>query len=358
MDAPSGCQGRRHQIQTSDKPAKKGFLGFTPMSPDTLEKKAWLFLQANSDRGRLSPAASSVLESLESVSCRLRAQLGEACKAGYSPSERMKMDKMLSVYQGTFEQLRIYERAFASLCGPRDILEQESTDVKSNTDQQLQKSGVAGFLEKNVLPIAIGALTGGAATASGFASWAAARLSGIIGAANPVLLQNASAFIGFALAGVAVWLAAALSKYRTSAIEKKRIASMQAIGKSEQEIKKAIVGLVVLEYQRLATKNSIKIGMPAEHEEAIHRKMEQLVFEVKSKHGFELPLPAEVERAVWPLMHKRREGGLEKAWRLLHAHLELLFGRHDLHDGAGSGQYFEPKPCGLSMRSLCAIASH
>ena len=157
---------------------KNRFLGFTPMSPDTLEKKAWLFLQANSERGRLTPEAKNVLDSLNSVAARLQLQLNEAYAAGYSPAERIRMEKMLAVYQGTFEQLWIYEQAFASLCGPHDILEQKSADVKSNTDQQLQKPGVAGFLEKNVLPIAMGALTGGAAATTGFTVWVAGKLSG------------------------------------------------------------------------------------------------------------------------------------------------------------------------------------
>ncbi len=356
MDAPSGCQGRRHQIQTGGKPAKKGFLGFTPMSPDTLEKKAWLFLQASSGNGRPGSGAKAGIESLNGISGRLRLQLDEACSAGYSPPERMKIDKMLSVYQGTFEQLRIYGQAFASLCGPRDILEQKSADVKSNADQQLQKPGIAGFLEKNVLPLAMGALTGGAAATTGFTVWAAAKLSGVLGLASPVLLQNAAAFIGLALAGAAVWLVSSVSKWRVGAIEKKRIASMQAIGKSEQEIKKAIVSLVVLEYQRLATIHSIKVGLPAESEATICRKMEQLVYEIKSRHGFELPLPAEVERAVWPLMHKKREGRLEKAGHLLHAHLEVLFGRRGEGDGANPWQHFEPKACCLDMHSLCLVA--
>ena len=336
---------------------KRGFSGFTPMSPDTLEKKAWLFLQASSDRGRLGHDAKADIECLNGISERLRLQLIEARgDDGYSPPERMKMDRMLSVYQGTFEQLRIYGQSFASLCGPRDILEQKSADVKSNTDQQLQKPGVVGFLEKNVLPLAIGALTGGAAATTGFTAWAAAKLSCILGLASPVFLQNAAAVIGIALAGAAVGLVASVSKWRVGAIEKKRIASMQAIGKSEQEIKKAIVGLVVLEYQRLATIHSIKVGLPAESEPTICRKMEQLVYEIKSRHGFELPLPAEVERAVWPLMHKKREGRLEKAWQMLHVHLEILFGRHGGGESANSWQRFEPQAGCLGVFNLCAIA--
>ena len=329
---------------------KKGFLGFTPMSPDTLEKRAWLFLQANSERGRLSPGAKAVLESLDSVADRLQRQLNDPCAAGYLPEERMKMEKMLSVYQGTFEQLRIYEQAFASLCGPREVLEQKTSDVKANAEQQLQKPGLAGFLEKNVLPLAVGALTGGAAVTTGFTSYLAAQLSGIIGAAGPLFQQNVAAAIGVALAGAAVGLVAALSRHRMRAIEKKRIALMQAIGKSEQEIKKAIVGLVVLEYQRLATRHSIKVGAPVESEATIHRKMEQLVFEVKKKHGFELPLPAEVEREVWPLLHKQRKSWLEKTAVLLHAHLEILFGRHERHGGNYGGAY------SLDARSLCAVS--
>ena len=304
------------------------FLGFTPMSAETLEKKAWLFMQANSERGRLSHEAKSVIESLDSVAARLRLQLNEAYKAGYSPSERMKMEKMLSVYQGTFEQLRIYGSTFASLCGPREILEQKSADVKYNAEQLLKKPGFAGFLEKNVVPWAVGVLTGGAAASSGFTAWAAARLAELIGVASPLFQQNAAMFIGFALACAAIGLAAVVSKQRTRAIEKKCIASLQAIGKSEQEVKKAIVRLVVLEYQRLATRNSINVGAPVESEELIHRKMEQLVYTVKAKHGFELPLPTEVERAVWPLLHKKHDGRLEKAWQMLHAHLEIIFGRH------------------------------
>jgi len=127
---------------------------------------------------------------------------------------------------------------------------------------------------------------------------------------------------------------------------------MQAIGKSEQEIMKAIVGLVVLEYQRLATKNSVKVGAPVESESVIHRKMEQLVFEVRKKHGFELPLPAEVEREVWPLMHRKRTGFLKKTALLLHAHLELLFGRRE---SGSSGQNNVNKYC-IDARSLCAVA--
>jgi hypothetical protein len=335
---------------------KKGFLGFTPMGPDTLEKKAWLFLQANSERGRLSPGAKEVVESLDRTVARLQLRLNEACEANYPISERVKMDKLLSVYKGTFEQLRIYGGAFASLCGPSEILAQKSADVKNSTEQQLQKTGFAGFLEKNVLPVAVGALTGGAAATSGFASWAAAKLLGLVGAAGPSFLQNSAALIDIALACAAVGLVAAVSKYRVRAIEKRRIASMQAIGDSEQEIKKAIVGLVVLEYQRLATKNSIKVGLPVESESTIHRKMEQLVFGVKKKHGFELPLPAEVERAVWPLLHRKHESRLEKAWQLLHAHLEILFGRHGGGERANSGQHFEPKTCCIDTRNQCAVA--
>lgn len=135
------------KAEGTKKPAslpKRGFLGFTPMSPDTLEKRAWLFLQANSERGRLSPEAKAVLESLDNVAARLQLRLNEAYSAGYPLEERMRMEKMLAVYQGTFEQLRIYEQAFASLCGPREVLEQQSADVKLNTEQQLQKTGVLG----------------------------------------------------------------------------------------------------------------------------------------------------------------------------------------------------------------------
>jgi len=334
---------------------KRGFLGFTPMGPDTLEKKAWLFLQANSERGRLSPEAKSALDSLDSVAARLQLRLNEAYSAGYPPEERMKMEKMLSVYQGTFEQLRIYGQAFASLCGPREVLEQKSADVKNNAEQQLQKPGIVGFAEKNVLPWAIGALTGAAAATTGFTSWLAAQISGIMGAAAPVL-QPSPALIGLVLAGAAVGLMAMVSKRRMRSIEKKRIASMQAISRSEQEIKRAIVGLVVLEYQRLATRHAIKVGVPAESEALIHRKMEQLVYEVKSKHGFELPLPAEVERAVWPLMHRKRTGFLEKTALLLRAHLEALFGRHEWQNGAPSWQRFEPQAHRMSLYNLCAVA--
>ena len=330
---------------------KRGFLGFTPMSPDTLEKRAWLFLQANSERGRLSPEAKAVLVSLHGVAAKLQLRLSETYAAGYSPEERMKMEKMLSVYHGTFEQLRIYEQAFASLCGPREVLEQKSVDVKNNAEQQLQKPGFTGFLEKNVLPWAIGALTGAAAATTGFTSWLAAQLSGIMGAAAP-MLQPSPALIGFVLAGAAVGLVATVSRLRMRAIEKKRIAMMQAIGKSEQEIMKAIVGLVVLEYQRLATKNSVKVGAPVESESVIHRKMEQLVFEVRKKHGFELPLPAEVELEVWPLMHRKRASFLKKTASLLHAHLEMLFGRRE----SGSSGQNNGNACCIDARSLCAAA--
>ena len=335
---------------------KAGFLGFTPMGPDTLEKKAWLFLQANSERGRLSPEAKEVVESLDRAVARLQLQLNEACKADYPLSERLKMDKMLSVYKGTFEQLRIYEGAFASLCGPREVLEQKSEDVKSNAEQQLQKQGVVGFVEKNVLPLAVGALTGGAAVESGLSSWLATQLSGLVGAASPLFAQNAATFIGFALACAAVGAVAAVSKRRLRAIEKKRIASMQAIGKSEQEIKKAIVGLVVLEYQRLATKNSINVGAPVESEAVIHRKMEQLVYEVKKKHGFELPLPAEVEREVWPLLHRRHAGFLKKTALLLHAHFEMLFGRHSAGESAQGISDGRAMARSINTCNLCAVA--
>ncbi|MFA5929377.1 MAG: hypothetical protein WC861_00680 [Candidatus Micrarchaeia archaeon] len=335
---------------------KNEFLGFTPMSRDALEKKAWLLLQANSECGRLSPEAKAVLESLNGVAARLQLQLNAAYAAGYSPAERIRMENMLSIYQGTFEQLRIYEQAFASLCGPREILAQESADVKFNAEQQLKKAGLAGFLEKNVLPWAVGLLTGGAAAASGFASWAAARLAGLIGAAGPAFQQNAAAFIGFALAASAIGLVAKAAIHRTHAIEKRRIASLKAIGGSEQEIMRAIVRLVVLEYQRLATKNGIKVGAPVESEETIHRKMEQQVFEVKSKHGFDLPLPSEVERAIWPLLHRKRTSFLEKAALSLRARLETLFRGLGGQNGAQPGPYFEPRAGCLNAYDLCAVA--
>jgi len=197
----------------------------------------------------------------------------------------------------------------------------------------------------------VGALTGGAAVQSGFSAWLAGQLSGLMGSAGPLLQQNAATFIGFLLAGAAVGLFAALSKRRMRAIEKKRIASMQAIAKSEQEIKRAIVGLVVLEYQRLATRHFIKVGVPVESEAIIHRKMEQLVFEVKKKHGYELPLPAEVERAVWPLLHRKRAGFFGKAWQMLHERLEMLFrGRNRAPSGQNCDAY------AIDAYSMCAVA--
>ncbi|MFA6328955.1 MAG: hypothetical protein WCY41_05920 [Candidatus Micrarchaeia archaeon] len=335
---------------------KKGFLGFIPMSPDTLEKTAWLFLQANSGRGRLSPEAKAVVESLDDAVAQLRLQINEAYAAGYSPSERMKMEKTLSIYQGTFEQLYIYEQVFASLCGPREVLEQESADVKANAEQRLQTKGVVGFLEKNVLPLAVGALTGGAAVESGLCSWLAAQLSGLMGAAAP-FLQPSPLFVGMALAGAAIWAVSGMSSLRTRSIEKKRLSSMRAIGKNEQEIQKAIVGLVMLEYQRLATLHAVKVGTPVESTKVIHRKMEQLVFKVKDKHGFELPLPAEVERDVWPLLHKRRASFLEKAALLLHAHLEILFGRREKNGNAPSGNNCPvPVTCLADARSMCMVS--
>jgi len=330
---------------------KRGFLGFTPMNPDTLEKRAWLFLQANPERGRLSPDAKSALDSLGSVATRLQLKLDDAYAAGYSPEERMKMEKMLAVYRGTIEQLRIYGQAFASMCGPREVLAQKSADVKNGAERQLQKPGVVGFIEKNVLPLAVGALTGGAAVESGLTGWIAGQLSGLIGSAAP-MLQPSPMAIELVLAGAAVWGVAALSKLRTRAIEKKRIASMQSIGKSEQEIQKAIVRLVVLEYQRLATRHAIKVGLPVESEATIHRKMEQLVFEVREKHGYELPLPAEVEREVWPLLHHRRTGWLKKAAVLLHAHLEALFGKREGEDGPKARHF----ACGFNAYDRCAVA--
>jgi hypothetical protein len=119
---------------------------------------------------------------------------------------------------------------------------------------------------------------------------------------------------------------------------------------------RAIVGLVVLEYQRLATKNAIKVGAPVESEETIHRKMEQQVFEVRKKHGFDIPLPSEVERAIWPLLHRKRRGCLEKAALALHERLGALLGRHERHEGRPSWAYLWPKAYGFDARSLCAVA--
>jgi hypothetical protein len=269
----------------------------------------------------------------------LEAKIGEA-----GPLERERLKQLLNVYQGTFGYAESLASQFTSDCGPHQTFVVRYRAAERKFRKQAREPGIAKLVEKYGLPMLGGLPVSALLERFKATDLLAGLLQSVFRRLDPDTAQwiarGAAVFLSCStlafLRSGASRLVKKAEGARGSVLTREAMERLGQIGRQMDEVKKAIVDLVVLEYQRLATAKSIRLGAAPESEGLIARKMVQIVLNMRERHGFELLLPPEVEKPHWEILHPPRTSRLRLVAMRVHHHLEILFGKK------GGPAHFEP----------------
>ena len=227
------------------------------------------------------------------------------------PIERKRLGQLLGVYSDTFDYALRLADQFKGDCGPHETFVIRYKAAERKFRKEMETPGFLKLVEKYGLPM-LGGLSFGE-VADHFK--ATDLLAGVLRMAFHRMDLETAKWIARGISVFAAGVALVLLRAGADKVVKKvegvrgrvltheAVEKLGAIGRQMHEVKKAIADLVVLEYQRLATKKSIRTGAAPQSEELIARRMVQVVLNVRAKHGFELLLPKEVEDAHWEILH-------------------------------------------------------
>lgn len=326
-----------------------------PFSAKSGKKK-----KAKEDQGFFKAPLADVLASNANHLAALEARL-----AGSSGIERERLIELQALYCLTFGYMDGLASQLTSECGFHRTISVKYGATVSKFRGRLKKPGVAGFLEKHALS-AIGGLSFySALEGSGAIEAAASLLSRLLHGIDPEAVawvtRAAGAIVSFgaafaAKAGASRLLSAASEK-RGNRIREAAFKELARLGADLHEVKKAIVELVVLEYQRLATQRAISIGVAPESETLIERKMVQVVLNMREKHGIDLRLPLDVEHAQWNLLYpKRQPSRLKKEGEMLRTRMKTLLWKWETALPSPAWENSREGFPGFDVCGLCVVA--
>lgn len=316
------------------------FVRVRPMSHLDVTNRAWKLLvdadlprkvrNGKNGNGHAIPLSESALCGNERAIAALQVKLASES----DPAQYALLEKLISVYENTFTYMEVLGAQFVSTGGPHQIFCLKYKDTQKLYKERIAKPGLPGRLEKYMLPVAGGLITGGALVATGVLKWAALKL--LKYGFDPALVEGTIGIsaMGIVAAGIKVGLSSlvsAASKKRRESLGEAMRAKLEEIGNGMQEVKKAIVQLAGLEYMRLIASSGLFLSPVQDSAATIAQRMAEIVVSIRQNYGIELALPVEVESVEKGYLQPVESSKLAAIAKCIHAHLATLFKRHSIH---------------------------